>query len=858
MLKKIENTIKNNKEYVITFLISIFIVGFIYSLNNVSPFGNKSLLCVDFFHQYGPMLGGLYEKLTHFENIIYSFNVGLGIPFFRNFFNYLSSPFNIIIFLFDKKHLLTSFSFIIGLKATFASVFMLYFLNKKFNYSKWVFIPLALSYGFSQYFIAYYWNIMWLDGLVFLPLIVLGIENIINDNKWKLYFISLSIMLFSNYFIGYMICIYSVIYFICYLIYKTEFSIKDIKSSLKFILKKSFMFFSISLLSGSILAVFLLPMFSSMFSISATGGSIPLTQYYLFDIKDFLISHLSGTTVTVFASDTVTSPNISCGILSVVLLILFYINPKIKLKTKITYSFILGFIIFAFFNPILDYIMHALHVPNDLPYRYSFLYSFTLVIMCAYSLKNIREIIFQLVTIVYLLLISIILYLTINHLSEVINTNMLFINIILLTLFYIMYILYKYFDKAKIYSLVGTTLFTLVSIIISTNYNWNISQEIHNFYTRYDEINNNLKYIRNTDKEKFYRVEATEILTLNDGDWYDYNGVNTFSSMAYESVAQFQNKLGIPGNEINSYYYQQTTPIYDLLFDVKYLLGKSNDYTRYKTINEEENNLQMFNYTNGLIFGVKDDINNLDLSSNNPFELQNNLMKSFTGVENILTESNFIKTEELYDGDEGTILKYSYKNNYDNMYFYTKSSFIDFIIIGETLYYINENYSDLSDKVSNLNYSYVDDYNESRIINISSVEKNLNIIIGYNHYYSDEFYLYDINQSLFESAYNYLSNYKFDITKFKNNNIEGNITLDDNMMIYTSIPYDKGWKIYVDNKLVEAQSLENAFLIFKASKGTHKIKLVYYPPYIGTGFIITLLSLIILIFNKKVINLFKS
>ncbi len=95
------------------------------------------------------------------------------------------------------------------------------------------------------------------------------------------------------------------------------------------------------------------------------------------------------------------------------------------------------------------------------------------------------------------------------------------------------------------------------------------------------------------------------MMTLNDGDWYDYNGVNTFSSMAYESMAKFQNNLGIPGNGINSYYYQQTTPIYDLLFNVKYLIGESNDYSRYEKTNEEYTNLTTFKYTNGLIFGVK-------------------------------------------------------------------------------------------------------------------------------------------------------------------------------------------------------------------------------------------------------------
>ncbi len=111
-----------------------------------------------------------------------------------------------------------------------------------------------------------------------------------------------------------------------------------------------------------------------------------------------------------------------------------------------------------------------------------------------------------------------------------------------------------------------------------------------------------------------------------------------------------------------------------------------------------------------------------------------------------------------------------------------------------------------------------------KIINISSTEDTVDVIVGYNYYYEDEFEIYNINHDLFESAYNYLQNYQFEYTKFKNNNIEGNITLDENMMIYTSIPYDEGWKVLVDGKEVKTEKFADSLLMFKAGKGKHKIK----------------------------------
>lgn len=855
MLNKLTKFIKQNKSIVITFLVTLFAIGFIFNLNKVTPFGDKSLLCVDFFHQYGPMLGGLYNKVTKFENIIYSFNIGLGIPFFRNFFNYLSSPFNILIFVFTKKTLLTSFSLIIGLKSVCAASTMVYYLNKKFKENNLTFIPLGIAYGLSQYFIAYYWNIMWLDGIVLLPLIVLGIESIVNEKKWKLYFVSLAIMLFSNYFIGYMICIFSCLYFFLYLIYKTKFDLKNIKVTLKFVFDRIKVFAFASLMSGAVIAVFLLPMFKSMFTISATGGDIPSTQYYLFSVRDFLESHLTGVKTTVFASDEITSPNISCGILVLILAIMFFINPKIKIKTKIIYSLLIGSLIFAFFNPAADYIMHAFHVPNDLPYRYSFLYSFLLVIISAYSLKNIKEMNFLVITIIYLLSITGLLYLTLDSWAGI-ETNMLFINMILLTIFFILYVIYHFFNKYKIHVLIGVILFSTINSIIATNYNWNITQEIKNFYESYNEINKNISYLKNYDKEKFYRVESISMLTLNDGDWYDYNGVNTFSSMAYESMAKFQNKLGIPGNGINSYYYQQTTPVYDLLFDIKYILGTSNDYTRYKSINEE-NNIQEFKYTNGLIYGVKNDLLNTYIEEQNPFTLQNEIMDNSTGINNIFTKSKYLKNEELYNDNNGSIIKFTYKNNYDNMYFFTNSSFIKFFIIGETLYYLDPDYANLTTGCPSLEYTYIDDYSEKRIINILSTSDTIDITVGYSNYYKNEFLVYDFNHALFEKAFEYLENYKFEYTKFKNNDIEGNIRLDENMIVYTSIPYDEGWNVYVDGKKIKTQAFGNSLLVFKCSQGKHNIVLKYSPPMIKEGFIISIASIIILIIRKKVIKLLK-
>ena len=80
--------IKNINSYLIAAIGSIMVVVIVYTLKKVAPFGGHSLLTIDFFHQYAPMLGELYNRIFNHRTMVYSFTMGNGIPFFRNFFNY--------------------------------------------------------------------------------------------------------------------------------------------------------------------------------------------------------------------------------------------------------------------------------------------------------------------------------------------------------------------------------------------------------------------------------------------------------------------------------------------------------------------------------------------------------------------------------------------------------------------------------------------------------------------------------------------------------------------------------------------------------------------------------------------------
>ena len=826
--------IKKYGYLVITAICTLVAISIIFYLQEVSPFGKNSLLTVDFFHQYGPMMGELFDRIKNGSTLLYSFNMGLGLPFFRNFFNYLSSPFNILLFLFSKRDLLTSYSVIIGLKVVVSSITMGILLSKKVD-NKYFTIPLSIFYAFSAYFCAYYWNIMWLDGLVMIPLVTLGIENIIDKNKPLTYIISLGVMLFANYFIGYMICIFSVLYFVMYLILnKLEF---------KNGLKKCLLFSISSLLAGGLCAFFLIPLFDGLKSISATKDAIPFIQYYGFTFKEFIFNHLSGVGSTVFKSDITNAPNISVGVMAFMLIILFIVNPKISIRTKVCYISLLVFLFISFVFAPLDFIWHALHVPNDLPYRYSFIYSFVIILISAISLNKIKDIKKWLVTIIYIL-VMIFIYLTKELCFLNITREMISLNYLLATICYICIMLCK-INKIKIPILIVITLVCIGEVVYTTNNNWNIDQNINSFYSDFDETKKILEQVKAKD-DGFYRIERENMLTFNDPSWYDYYGMVAFSSMEYESNALLLYGLGAPSNEINSFYYRYNTPIYNTLFSLNYIIGSPYIKGYEKVIENGFNSVYKNIYSGNLMYAGKDWIKNYVLDYS-PFINQNNLIFSITGVDNVLIPLQVFKYEKVTDDDSHVIFKYYIKNNHDNIYMYLNSSDIDFVVFNNKLYYLTDDYEYASDYINSSIWEY-NDYNEKYLISDSLEKDTIEVYVGYNNYdeeYSDiGFEIYELDYNNWNSAYDILKDNSVDIKEFRENDIKAYTNYSERKSIFTSIPYDKGWNVYVDNEKVSTYKIADALLGFDVDKGEHEIRLKYSIPYFKGRLIISIVSLI--------------
>ena len=84
----------------------------------------------------------------------------------------------------------------------------------------------GIFYALSGYMAAYSWNIMWLDCILLFPLIVYGLEELVENGGGILYCLTLGLSILSNYYISIMTCLFLVLYFIALLILKTPRTFK--------------------------------------------------------------------------------------------------------------------------------------------------------------------------------------------------------------------------------------------------------------------------------------------------------------------------------------------------------------------------------------------------------------------------------------------------------------------------------------------------------------------------------------------------------------------------------------------------------------------------------------------------------
>ena len=876
-----------NRYVFLTTVLATACIAVIYVIFSVFPFGSITVMRMDLYHQYGPLFAELYDRIVEHKSLLYSWNTGGGSSFLGNYLNYLSSPLSFLIFLFDKEDISYAITFIVALKCILSATSFSYYLKKSFNKDNYFLSAFGILYAFSAYFLAYYWNVMWLDAMIMLPLIALGIEKIFKTGDIKLYTVTLVILFFANYYMGYMCCIFAVLYFfVCFIntysndgklnenaVYEKKYSTKALMNNV--FINRGVKFAFASIIAALICAITLVPVFMILKNSSATSGTFPQTFKSYFDLLDLITSHFALLETTIRSSGDNVLPNIYTGILTFILLPLFLVNNKIKLKEKATYVVLIIFFVFCFNNNCAEYIWHAFHFPNDLPYRYSYMYSFIIAVMGYKTILNFKGIKVKDIAYTGLAIISFVIICQ-KFLTNKMTNSTIYATIIFVALWCgFLFLLKNKNAQKKTVSFVLVT-FILCETIISSIVGLPLNQDNKNYKENYKTYTDAINYIDNKDSG-FYRTELCYLNTRMDPAYYGYNGISVFSSMAYESYSQLQSSLGMQGNKVNSYTYNTQTPVYNMMFNIKYLIQtdvslapSSNLYKKIHTTSDKKSNVYESKYNLPIAYCVNSKIDDWVTDEGNPFEIQSDFVKLATGYSNVFKPVKYNSTDfDAVSGDDVTengtywLEKSDSSSNYGtetvslsptidgNLYLYVKSSDLKTITVN-------------SEKVSDITQSMEDAY----ILDLGYHNKGDEVLVSLDaskmesESTSFDFYCYTADDTVVKNMYNSLAGNSLNVESYSDTTIKGTVKAKENCYLYSSIPYDDGWSVYVDGKKAETFEIGGTLLAIELTPGQHKIEYKFFPVGFLYGIIISAVTVFGLcgfyIYNKSSLKLNKS
>ncbi|MBQ6569530.1 MAG: YfhO family protein, partial [Clostridia bacterium] len=341
---------------VLSFVITFAAILTAYVLLGIAPFGKETALVIDMYHQYSVFFVDLRERLEAGESLIYSLRLGLGGAFTPMFAYYLASPFNFIAMLFPTSAMSEGVALVELLKIAAAACTFSIFVSCNYGKRDFGVTLVSVMYALSSYIMAYSWNIMWLDCIVMLPLVALGLNKLIREGKYLLYCLSLGICLLSNFYIGFMVCIALVLYFLSIVAAENKISWRAFFS-------RAGRFALGSVIGGGIAAVLIIPTYMALRLTSSANDVFPSLWQTNFNIADLLSQQYFGMPVGI---DYGNLPNIYCGVLAVVLLPVYVLNGKIPVRRKLCELGFLGVMAASLVLNKTDWIWHGLHYPNGL------------------------------------------------------------------------------------------------------------------------------------------------------------------------------------------------------------------------------------------------------------------------------------------------------------------------------------------------------------------------------------------------------------------------------------------------------------------------------------------------------------
>ena len=831
----------------ICFCISVLSAYVVFWLLGETANGEKSVLFGDLILIYIPAIKNLCRDIMSGESIYYSWNTSFGMNTSLHNAYYAYNPFNILYLIFYNCDDNITTMFIILIKVGLSSFCFHSYMRKSHNASSIWNVVFAVFYSMCAFQVACnFTNIIWLDALWILPLTFRYADVLFDNGKYLKLILVYTYIFTTEFYMGYIIGVISFLYFTLRLV--IEYRQKDMmKLIVKYIVS---VIFAVGLSAWTWIPTLCFLKYNN--PVDATGFEdfkASATLIY----RAFFCREIS----TVY----VQCPNIYCGTVTFIFTIFFFIKGRIENKQKLIY---LGLFVFAilscFITPLYKF-WHGFDNPDGWTYRFAYIISF---LMCSMSVLCIEKLERKDIKIcIAVTLISLIAYV-----ADVIYTlgkdgryniavNTIFLIIWLLT------IMLSLYDNNKLRPIIYIALLVLTVSEIAFQYRDQdalVSDKDKKSYALSD-----LTEKETVEKLKedtgLYRVNYLNELGFNSGTYYGYNGISHFSTAENPYVRMTLSKLGIAGST-RLVLDQGLTDSTKMLFDIKYdVIGAV--YRKDMTWEETYSKITENEYVLGIGYMVCGKVSDYYLNSVNAFENNNQLLSIMTGKEinyfipitekRIRTVENGVKLSEK---DGGYLIEAPPENErasdiYLDYYIDSDKEVYSYIYqqypyFSQSGFLLAGGYENMRKYFGQLSLSYIKPLLYSaygpvlRIIPLSDASSRT----------FDDIFFAEYDDSELKRAYDELKTNQLIVEEYHDGYIKGKVNAtEDKNILFTSIPYDKGWKAYVNGEEREIYPiLNNAFsAIVLSDPGENSIVLEFKAIGAKTGIIISIIFLIALI-----------
>lgn len=847
----------------------------------VAPFGDKTLVIADANGYYINTLSYAGRMFKGLEGITYSFEKGLGGNMTGHLNGILLTPFGFLFSLMDISNYPIAFTFISVLNFSLCGLTMYLLLADIYGHNTGNLI-FSTSYALIGFNVANVFQAFFFCAAAPLPLLLLGLRKIFQGKSPLLYLLVITYGLFNNIYFGFVLCVASIIFFFVGLwLHKEE--VQAVRLFIQYVLS--------SLCGGLLACALWLPGFLSL-----KGGRLEQTgieDFSFWENMPFIQIFSKLYTGANTTSELVNGlPNIFVGILPLALTVLFFISREIDKRMKRASAFLLGFFLISFWIVAFNMLMHGGTTTNWFNYRYSYIFSFLLLLVAAEYWQRIDNVSFADIKRCAIIMVCATILIFYQQ-YEFVKGGAVMLDFALLAIIFLAW--YMRNRKPEVNPKLLFDIITLIVVCINlfVNYwvcttnimDWGIT--LSDYRETVNHVDPIVQAIHDADNS-FYRMEINRQRSKsagNDPMLYGYDGVGHGGSYERNFVRMGANKLGVPWFDMRNYYADGIPAATDALLGIKYVIAEE-DLTEEKGYEEALKAIDWNIYVNPnampLAMISEGDIGSIETDFADVFDNLNRVWSALSGeTEDVLIEEDGIHFVSNNMTDPGEI-----SANEAREYVRKKDDELIAESASESENSVSESSSVEEDapngralKEPPENQSYIEytwtaqrdgsyySYNRSGLADISGsydpvlryegTYKKGETVKGYlpvpGNFVSDDllndvagrFRVASADEGALSKACKAIASQPVVLEKIKDDHLTGQYTSDQNRQLLFTIPWDEGWTFYVDGEKTELRKALDVFMVADVPEGTHSIEMRYVPAGLLVGKMISMVAAIL-------------